>query len=323
MRHFVTLLLVLAPLAAAEAQGTARPHAPGSVAVPATAADTAADAPDDDNATDDDGAPIGLQFGVASGAVSYGGGRSEQGLGLVVRWAPLRWFSMSATPSVAHLREPSGSAQQAAQTRSGLTDIPPELALTHPFTLPMTPTLSLGMGASLPVGDTASGFGASQLSCSSSVGLGLTPHEGTWTNASVGKALSGVSPRAAIMTGSAWGDVSAGAEVTDRLSFSAGYSSDLGAVDSTLGRSTALEGGVALRVQGHQTLHLNASRGLSGAAPQWSVGVAFGTAFPYLNHLGAGSSLAQSTQGRGAGTHGLERIGDTTGATTTGRGHHP
>ncbi|MEO8622068.1 MAG: hypothetical protein ABI625_13445 [bacterium] len=36
-----------------------------------------------------------LLFGIAGGALSYDGGRSEQALGAVLRWVPTSWFSLS------------------------------------------------------------------------------------------------------------------------------------------------------------------------------------------------------------------------------------
>lgn len=311
-------LLLLLPLSIAAGQQTPANRAPAKKPAPAARADTASADNDAEEGADDEGVPLGMQFGVATGALSYGGGRHEQGFGVIARWAPRRWIAVSATPSAVRVSMPASGTLQPAVSRTGLTDLPVELTLSHPFAVQFAPTLSLGLGASLPVGDTASGFGAGQMSYSTSLGLGFAPVEGVWAHIGAGKSLSGVSPQAALTTGSGWGDVSAGTSVTDRLSLSAGFSSDLGAVDTTFGRSTSVTGGFAVLVQGHQTVHMNLSRGLSGASPRWSVGLAFGTAFPYLNHLGAGSSLSQVTQGLGAGTHGG---GSGTGGTSTsGRG---
>ena len=73
------------------------------------------------------------------------------------------------------------------------------------------------------------------------------------------------------------------------------------------------------------TLNLSASHGVSGVAPQWSLALGVGTAFPYLSHLG-GRSMSETLQGTfGGGTHGLPKSGGTTGstATTRGRGRKP
>ena len=85
----------------------------------------------------------------------------------------------------------------------------------------------------------------------------------------------------------------------------AGFSSDVGAVDSTLGRSTSLEGGLTYGLGRAGTLNLSASHGMTGVAPQWSMSVGVGTAFPYLSHLGGSSPAAILQQSFGGGTHGI------------------
>jgi len=104
--------------------------------------------------------------------------------------------------------------------------------------------------------------------------------------------------------------------VTDRFGVSGGFSTDLGGVDSTVGHSRAINGGFSYVVRGPTTINLNASRGVSGIAPRWSLAVGFGTAFPYLSHLGAGP-LGALGDTFGGGTHGLD------GGTGSGGGGGP
>jgi hypothetical protein len=290
------LLLAVAPLAAQQTP---------------TAAPVAVD--DTDTGVDDEGVRLGLQFGVATGALHYKEGRSEQALGALIRWAPTRWFSLSTTPSGVRVEQPVSSTPQGP--RSGLTDLPVEATVIHTFLATYKPTLSGSFGIMLPLGDTAGGFGTGRVGSSLSVGLGLAPSDRIWTHLGAGRSLSGFTTQSAVTAGDGWGDASAGFSVTERWSLSAGFSSDLGSYDATLGRSMSVSGGVDMAVVGATTLHLNASHGLGGAAPTWSLGMAFGTAFPYLNHLGASSSLGQVNQVFGGGTHGLSSGG------TLGSGH--
>jgi len=53
------------------------------------------------------------------------------------------------------------------------------------------------------------------------------------------------------------------------------------------------------------TLNVNARHGLSGPAPRWSLAIRLGTAFPYLNHVGARSPIGELRGTFGGGTHGL------------------
>ena len=63
------------------------------------------------------------------------------------------------------------------------------------------------------------------------------------------------------------------------------------------------------------TLNVNASHGVSGVAPRWSLAIGLGTAFPYLTHVGAGTPIDALRNTFGGGTHGL---GNGTGGTTPG-----
>jgi hypothetical protein len=294
--QLVALLPAMAPLAAQQA--------PAPIPVVADSANTD---------VDDEGVRLGLQGGLATGALHYKEGRSEQALGAVIRWAPARWFSLSATPSGVRVEEPVSN-----MASSGLTDLPIEATVTHAFPAAYKPTVSGSFGIMLPVGDTAGGFGTGRVGSSLSVGLGFAPSDRIWTHLGAGRALSGFTTQSAFTSSDSWGDASAGISVTDRYSLSAGFSTDLGSYDATLGRSMSVNGGVEVAVAGATTLHLNASHGLGGAAPTWSLGAAIGTAFPYLNHLGAGSSMGQLNQTFGGGTHGL----GTGGLPGSGRGRH-
>jgi hypothetical protein len=262
---------------------------------------------------DDEGVRLGLQAGLATGALHYKEGRSEQALGALIRWAPTRWFSLAGTPTGVRVEQPVSTT--ARSVSSGLTDLPIEATLTHTFPVAYKPTVSGSFGVMLPVGDTAGGLGTGRVGSSLSVGLGFAPTDRIWTHLGAGRSLSGFTTQSAFTGSDGWGDASAGLSVSERYSLSAGFSTDLGSYDAALGRSISVNGGVDVAVVGATTLHLNAGHGLGGAAPTWSLGAAFGTAFPYLNHLGAGSSLGRANQAFGGGTHGLGSGG------TPGSGH--
>lgn len=306
IRRILPLVLIAAPALPPLAAQTV-------ITAPAAAAVHA----DTTQQSDDEGVPLGWQYGVAAGALQYGGGRTEQALGVILRWAPARWFSLSSTPTAGRIHEPSLTTGVAGVSRGGLMDLPVEATMSHAFGGSLSPTISGGLGMTLPVGDSASGFGAGRVGWSTSVGLGFSPVEKVWMHLGAGRSLDG-GARSAFTSGSGWGDASAGFSATERVSVSGGYSSDLGSVDSTLGRSTSVNAGLALSVHGASTVHLNASHGLGGAAPRWSVSFGFGTAFPYLNHLGGGSSIDQLRQTFGWAPHGLGT--DTSGSTGVGRG---
>ncbi|HEX7978230.1 MAG TPA: hypothetical protein VF461_06485 [Gemmatimonadaceae bacterium] len=257
-----------------------------------------------------------LEFGMAGGALSYEGGRQEQAIGAVLRWVTTPWLSFSATPTAVHVRQPSATVVGTVVGTTGIVDLPMDATLSHDFKAPWSPGVALALGVSLPVGDTASGFGAGKMGYSASAGFGFAPAERLWVHLGAGRSLTDVAMQSAFASGSGWGDASAGVSLTERFSVSGGYSTDLGGVDSTVGHSTSLDGGLSFVVKGPTTLNVNASHGMSGVAPRWSLAIGLGTAFPYLTHVGAGSPIDALRGTFGGGTHGLG-----SGATGTGPGN--
>lgn len=290
----------------------ARAQSPAAKDTPAAAS---ADTTSGDEQDEGEGKP-GFQYGLASGALSYGGGRSEQSVGAVARWVPVPWIAFSMTPTMSRISAPATSTTS-AYSASGFTDLPLEATATHAFHARMSPTLSGAFGVTLPTGDTASGFGAGTPGYSISGGIGFAPTEKIWTHFAAGRSLSGFTAQSAFGSGSGWGDASAGTSITDRFSVSGGYSTDLGTVDPAIGRSTSLTGGFAVLLAGANSLNVSASHGLTGAAPSWGLALGIGTAFPYLNHLGAGSAGGALRGTFSGGTHGL---GGGNGSGKTGRG---
>src|SRR5215213_9943717 len=267
--------------------------------------------------------PFPVQFGVAGGALSYEGGRQEQALGAVLRWVAAPWLSLSATPTAVHVKEPSSLAAGGFEGQSGLVDLPVDATVEHGFEAPWSPGVALALGVSLPLGDTATGFGAGKVGYSASAGVGFSPASRVWVHLGAGRSLTDVAMQSAFSSGTGWGDASGGVSLTDRIGVSGGYSTDLGGVDSTVGHSRSINGGLSYVVRGPATVNLNASHGVSGLAPRWSLAIGLGTAFPYLSHIGAGSPLGALGDTFGGGTHGLDggtTTGTGTGGSSSGRG---
>ena len=266
--------------------------------------------------------PFPLQVGVAAGALSYEGGREERALGAVARWVATPWLSLSATPTMVHVKEPSALGGGAFDGRSGVVDLPLEATLQHAFKGAWSPGVAFALGVSLPLGDSATGFGAGRVGYSASGGLGFSPSSRVWVYLGAGRSLTDVAMQSAFSSGSGWGDASAGVSVTDRFGVSGGFSTDIGGVDSTVGHSRAVNGGFSYVVRGPTSINVNASRGVSGIAPRWSLAIGIGTAFPYLSHLGAGP-LGALGDTFGGGTHGLDGgsgAGGGGGGPSSGRG---
>ena len=323
-----TAVLILVSVAfGASALGAQSSKDASSRKTPSAAAGARTAASSDTTDDADDPEEPRFQYGIAGGALSYSAGRSEQSFGAVLRWLPAPFLSFSVTPTTVRAQEPGLTATSAAVTRSGLTDLPLEATLAKSFAAAYSPSISASLGVTLPIGDTASGLGSGEVGYSLSGGVGFVPAEHWSVNVGAGRSLTRFSTQAAFSSGTGWGDASVGYAFGDRLSISTGMSSDLGAVDSTLGRSRSFDGGASIVVGGGRTINMNVSHGVSGSAPGWSFALGFGTAFPYLNHVGARSADASLANTFGAGTHGLPGVSKgsgkgsgTTTKTTRGRG---
>ena len=256
-----------------------------------------------------------LTSGITAGSLRYAGGRTEDALSAVLQLRLPRGFSASIEPTWARASEPAGTGS-ASLTSSGLTDIPVGLAYEHAFGGLLGPTFELALGATLPVGDTASGFGTGTLGSSIGIGGGITPTENLGLYASAGHTLSSVAAQSAFNGGgSGWGDIGASYQFNDRVSLLGGFSTDLGAVDTTLGRGRSLSAGMSYNVAGPWALNIQTSRGLSGATPEWSAVIGIGTAFGSLD------GARELRSAFGGGRHGLKKSGITGGS--TGRSRRP
>ncbi|MEP6989343.1 MAG: hypothetical protein ABJA80_00325 [bacterium] len=324
VRTFLLRALGLACACVAIAASIAGAQKPVGATSPASAAKVQQSSSDDDDA---DGGSL-FQSGLAGGALNYDGGRSEQALGAVFRWVPVRWFSLSTTPTSVRVHQVASSTLTAA-SRSGLTDVPVEATVSRGFAaVPWSPSVAGSFGVTLPVGDTASGLGAGEVGSAVSGSLGFSPAEAVWVHLGAGRSLTRFSVQSAFSSGTGWGDASAGVSLSERVGVSAGLSTDLGAVDSTLGRSRSLEGGISAGIGRAGTLNVSGSHGMAGAAPHWSIAIGIGTAFPYLNRPGGSSPNNTLQNSFGGGTHGLSNGhgyggSSTTGATNPGRGRKP
>ena len=104
-----------------------------------------------------------------------------------------------------------GNRRSAAfEGTTGVVDLPVDATLSHDFKAPWSPGVALALGVSLPLGDTASGFGAGKAGYSTSVGLGFSPAERLWVHLGAGRSLTDVAMQSAFASGSGWGDASAG-----------------------------------------------------------------------------------------------------------------
>lgn len=303
-RHLWVLAFAFAPFAfldavAQQPKAGARPpaRADSTQATDSTAADSTAD--------DADEPEHRITSGVSVGGLSYEGGRSERATSAVLRWRALPWLSLGVTPTFSRATEPVGLLGRTA-SRSGLTDLPVEISADHAFDAPLSPSLGLGIGITLPVGDSASGFGSGTIGSSISVGGGLSLTDRLGVHVGAGRSLTDFSLQSSFNgTSSEYGSVGVSLQANDAFSMSAGLDGDIGAVDPDYGRAASLSGGVSIVLPYVNSVSLNASRGLSGATPSWSFAIGVGTDFASIGSPGSRDASARLHRAFGGGTHGL------------------
>ena len=326
MHRRITYLLALASLPCALAVTAAQQ--PVRTPKPVVQRDTTAkpDSVEADSTSDDeDVPPHAITTGLSFGGLNYDGGRSERATSAVLRWRALPWLSIGATPTFARSLEPNVIATRADVSKSGLTDLPIEISADHSFDAALSPSLNIGLGITLPVGDTASGFGTGSVGSSISIGGGLSLTDRLGVHVGVGRSLTDFSVQSTFNgTSSEFGDAGVSLQASDQFSLSAGIDGDIGQVDPAYGRAASLSGGVTMALPIVNSVSLNASRGISGATPTWSFAIGVGTDFASIGSVNLGGAATRLRRAFGGGRHGLVASGTTktTATTTTRRKHH-
>jgi len=262
---------------------------------------------------DDSSETLHFTTGVTAGALRFPDGRTQQGASAVVRWHPATGVSLAVSPSYTRIVE---SASAANAPRSGLSDLPVELALDHTIHVPMSPTVGASLVATLPVGDTASGLGSGSVGSSASLGIGLSPTDKWSVHVGAGRPLSDFAIDGALGANhSTWGDAEASYQLTDRLEGSFGVDADFTA-DSGATPARTFVGGLAFAVHGPLTLTLNAGHGAGGDAARWSLSLGLGTDFASIEALGSSSRVRRAVAALGG--HSQKHSGR---PITAGNGH--
>src|ERR1051326_6914948 len=148
--RFLVPFLIAAPLLAQDTTHAPLPQLPGETSPRVTA-------------------------GVTTGTMDFADQRVQQGVTGVLRYRIINGLSISASPTFARVAFPSTLGGGAV---SGLTDLPVELSGDHAFAAPWSPTPGFSLGASLPIGDQAAGFGTGGVGASAGVGLSVSPLDG-------------------------------------------------------------------------------------------------------------------------------------------------
>jgi hypothetical protein len=254
--------------------------------------------------------PVRFTSAVTAGGLSFPDGRTQQGASAVVRWHPAQGLALGITPSLTRVSFPTALGGGAA---TGMSDIPLELTYDREIDVAMSPTVGASFVATLPVGDTASGFGSGSLGSSLSLGVGLSPVDRVSFHVGAGRPLSDFATDGALGgSRSTWADAEASYELQKGIEAQLGFDGDFSA-DSGKAPARAMIAGVSFAVRGPLTLTVNGGHGFSGEAARWSLSIGLGTDFASLASLGSSSTVRRavgalggrsSHSGRGSGIGG-------------------
>jgi len=272
-------------------------------------------AANDSTKLEEDEPTHGLTYGVTGGAMSFPDGRTQQSFGAVVRLHLFDGLAIAATPAAARVQFPAAIGG----TAHGMTDLPVDVNYDHG--IPRTP-LSIGatLAASIPVGDTASGFGSGQMGYSVSGGLNLEANDRLSFHVGAGRPLSDFSFQSALGgSTSTWGDAEINYQLSDRVGASINLDGDFASADS-IGPSRAMGAGLSIALLGSTTLTISASHRLSGGAASWTTAIGLGTDFAWIGSVASTSAMQRMTNALGGQSHGHGR-GQSTTSGTSGRGH--
>jgi len=249
----------------------------------------------------DESEPEGrFAYGVTGGAMTFPDGRVQQSLGALFRVRLGMGVSIAATPATAHMQYPTAVGGGSA---SGLTDMPVELDVDHD--IPRTP-LSVGaaLGASAPVGDTATGFGSGKVGYSISAGANYAATDRLSFHVGSGRPLSNFTFGSPLgSSSSSWAEAETSVQLTDRVGVSLNVDGDLAGQDS-LGASRAVGAGLSIALVGPTTLTLTGSHGVSGAAARWTTAVGIGTDFAWIGSIASTSPMQRVIGALGVRSHG-------------------
>jgi hypothetical protein len=240
-----------------------------------------------------------ITVGVTTGTMGFRDQRVQEGVTAVIRYHVFQPVSVSVAPTFARVAFP---ATLGGGSVSGLTDLPLELAGDHTFDTPWSPTAGISLGASLPIGDKAAGFGTGAVGAEVGAGLGFSPLDPLTFHLGAGKSLNAYSLYSALgASSSAWGDLEASYQLLDRVEATAGIDGDIASADS-LGPSRAVALSLAMSLAGPYTVTLSGGHGISGAAARWTLAVGFGTDFAGIQALASSSPIQRFMRSLGGGS---------------------
>lgn len=232
------------------------------------------------NDTTADNSERRFSAGVGYGQLAFSDGSRERVLGATINGHFFGFLDISVNPTYAWATSApvvvAPRLTRPARTVSGLADLPLSIGVSHGFeNASMAPSISLSLGATLPVGDTTA-VGSGTTGSGLNLDFGLQPTDAISLNLGIGHALSsGYSSALASSSTTSLGF--GGTAQLGAVGLTLGYSTDIGMAEVGYENARSLSAGVNIPLMAGYALNLDGSRGLTNGAPDWVYSIGIGT----------------------------------------------
>lgn len=296
----------LAPLIAAALLASRAGAQADTTKKPANAAGASVSA---DSTTESSKFSIGA--GVSAGTMHFQNNAEERAIGATIAVHLWGWLDISVNPTWAWATAADtvlANRTVKGRSSSGFAALPVSLGYSRDLPGGWSPSLSIGLGFSLPTGDTLS-VGSASAGYGATIGFGLAPSEKFSMNFGASHALNDAYS-AGNGTSSATSLSMSSTLTVGTVGVSATYSGDVGSVPLGYETAQSLGAGLSIPIHGNLTLTLDGSAGLSAGAPTWTSSIGFGFTpagiasvmlSPIIRAraaLGAGSKIARAIKPR-------------------------
>jgi hypothetical protein len=218
--------------------------------------------------------------GVGYGQLAFSDGSRERAFGASVGIHLFGFVDISVSPTYAWATSAplvvTPRLTRPGRTVRGLADLPVSIGVSHGFEdLRGSPSVSLSLGATLPIGDTTA-VGTGTAGTGLSLDFGLQPSDVMSLNVGVGHALS--SGYSSALASSSTTSLGAGGTFQlGNVGLSVGYSADIGTAEVGYENARSVSSGVNIPLMAGYALTIDGSHGLTKGAPDWVYSVGIGT----------------------------------------------
>ncbi len=231
-----------------------------------------------------------FSVGMAYGQLGFSDNSRERAFGASVALHLFGFLDLSVSPTYAWATSAplvvTPRLTRPGRTVNGWADLPVSVGVSHGFDdLAGSPSVSLSLGATLPVGDTAS-VGSGTAGTGLNLDFGMQPSDAVSLSFGVGHALS--SGYSSGLASSSTTSLGGGATFQlGKVSVAVGYATDVGTPTAGYENAQSFSGGLSIPLISGFSLNVDGSHGLTNGAPNWAYSVGIGTTAAAISAVSA------------------------------------